>query len=58
MVCFTSLTEEEKEKAASIGVKPYSWDEFLHMVGLLGICRYILLSFQNSQATSVSASRH
>uniref|UniRef100_A0A5B6ZS97 Putative long chain acyl-CoA synthetase 1 n=1 Tax=Davidia involucrata TaxID=16924 RepID=A0A5B6ZS97_DAVIN len=31
MVCFTSLREEDKDKAASIGVKPYSWNEFLHM---------------------------
>lgn len=31
MVCFTSLTEEEKIKAAGIGIKPYSWNEFLHM---------------------------
>ncbi|KAJ1412548.1 Tetratricopeptide-like helical domain superfamily [Sesbania bispinosa] len=31
MVCFTSLTEEEKDKATSIGIKPYSWKEFLHM---------------------------
>ncbi|KAG5514111.1 hypothetical protein RHGRI_035494 [Rhododendron griersonianum] len=31
IVCFTSLTVEEKKKAASIEVKPYSWNEFLHM---------------------------
>ncbi|XP_028796922.1 long chain acyl-CoA synthetase 1 [Neltuma alba] len=31
VVCFTSLTEEEEDKAASIGVKQYSWDEFLDM---------------------------
>ncbi|KAL1339493.1 hypothetical protein AAHE18_U041300 [Arachis hypogaea] len=31
MVCFTSLTEEQKDKAAAIGIKPYSWEEFLHM---------------------------
>ncbi|TKY52437.1 Long chain acyl-CoA synthetase 1 [Spatholobus suberectus] len=31
MVCFTSLTEEEKDKAAAIGIKPYSWDDFLHV---------------------------
>ncbi|KHN14145.1 Long chain acyl-CoA synthetase 1 [Glycine soja] len=31
MVSFTSLTEEEKDKAISIGIKPYSWQEFLHM---------------------------
>ncbi|XP_034691835.1 long chain acyl-CoA synthetase 1 [Vitis riparia] len=31
MVCFTSPTEEQKDKAADIGIKPYSWDEFLHM---------------------------
>ncbi|MED6122217.1 Long-chain-fatty-acid--CoA ligase 2 (Long-chain acyl-CoA synthetase 2) (Fatty acid activator 2) [Stylosanthes scabra] len=30
MVCFTSLTEEQKDKAAAIGIKPYSWEEFLH----------------------------
>ena len=28
------LTQEEKEKAINIGIKPYSWEEFLHMVGL------------------------
>ncbi|KAK2968318.1 hypothetical protein RJ640_021707 [Escallonia rubra] len=31
IVSFTSLTEEEKNKAATIGVKPYTWNEFLHM---------------------------
>ncbi|PNX99167.1 long chain acyl-CoA synthetase 1-like protein, partial [Trifolium pratense] len=31
MVCFTSLTNEEKDKATNIGIKPYSWEEFLHM---------------------------
>jgi long-chain acyl-CoA synthetase len=31
IVCFTSMTEEEKKKASSIEVKPYSWNEFLHM---------------------------
>ncbi|KAH1195705.1 Long chain acyl-CoA synthetase 1 [Glycine max] len=31
MVSFTSLTEEEKDKAIAIGIKPYSWEEFLHM---------------------------
>ncbi|KAG6648036.1 hypothetical protein I3843_07G118500 [Carya illinoinensis] len=31
MVCFTSLAVEEKNKAAGIGTKPFSWDEFLHM---------------------------
>ncbi|KAF7804949.1 long chain acyl-CoA synthetase 1 [Senna tora] len=31
MVCFTSLTEEEKDKAGSIGVQAYSWNEFLNM---------------------------
>ncbi|XP_028771018.1 long chain acyl-CoA synthetase 1-like isoform X2 [Neltuma alba] len=31
MVCFTSLTNEEKDKAASIEIKPYSWAEFLDM---------------------------
>ncbi|KAI4349769.1 hypothetical protein L6164_010326 [Bauhinia variegata] len=31
IVCFTSLTEEEKAKAASIGIKSFSWDEFLRM---------------------------
>lgn len=32
MVCFTSLTEEEKNKAAEIRIKPHSWNEFLNMV--------------------------
>ncbi|KAM6558827.1 hypothetical protein CsatA_028066 [Cannabis sativa] len=31
LVCFTSLTEEEKEKATQIGIKPLSWKEFLDM---------------------------
>ncbi|XP_024020032.1 long chain acyl-CoA synthetase 1 [Morus notabilis] len=31
MVCFTSLTEEQKEKAAQFGIKPFSWHEFLDM---------------------------
>ncbi|RDX61595.1 Long chain acyl-CoA synthetase 1 [Mucuna pruriens] len=31
MVCFASLTEEEKDKASAIGIKPYSWDDFLHL---------------------------
>lgn len=39
IVCFTSLTNEEKSKATSIGIKPYSWEEFLHMVNL--ICQII-----------------
>ncbi|CAK9152867.1 unnamed protein product [Ilex paraguariensis] len=30
IVSFTSMTKEEKDKAASIGIKPYSWNEFLH----------------------------
>ncbi|KAJ8748643.1 hypothetical protein K2173_008088 [Erythroxylum novogranatense] len=29
MVSFTSLTVEEKDKAAEMGIKPYSWEEFL-----------------------------
>lgn len=32
MVCFTSLTEEQKEKAAQFGIKPFSWHEFVDMV--------------------------
>lgn len=31
IVCFTSMKEEEKEKAESMGIKSYSWSEFLHM---------------------------
>ncbi|XP_050367499.1 long chain acyl-CoA synthetase 1-like isoform X2 [Argentina anserina] len=31
MVCFTSFTDEEKDKAAQIGIKPYSWEEFKEM---------------------------
>ncbi|KAI9082687.1 hypothetical protein K1719_035556 [Acacia pycnantha] len=29
MVCFSSLTDKEKDKATSIEIKPYSWTEFL-----------------------------
>uniref|UniRef100_A0A2P2MPE9 Long chain acyl-CoA synthetase 1 protein n=2 Tax=Rhizophora mucronata TaxID=61149 RepID=A0A2P2MPE9_RHIMU len=29
IVCFTSLTKEEKDKAANMGIKSYSWEEFL-----------------------------
>lgn len=32
LVCFTSLQQEEKDKAVSTGIKPYSWNEFLNMV--------------------------
>ncbi|XP_048231197.1 long chain acyl-CoA synthetase 1 isoform X2 [Ricinus communis] len=31
VVCFTSLTEEEKDKAEQIQIKPYSWEEFLRL---------------------------
>ncbi|KAI7982531.1 Long chain acyl-CoA synthetase 1 [Camellia lanceoleosa] len=31
IVCFTSLAEEVKKKAASIEIKSYSWNEFQHM---------------------------
>lgn len=31
IVCFTSFTEEEKQKAGDIGIEAYSWDQFLHM---------------------------
>ncbi|KAM7521389.1 hypothetical protein LguiA_011291 [Lonicera macranthoides] len=31
IVSFTSLTNEEKDKAASMDIKPYSWNEFLNM---------------------------
>ncbi|WVY99190.1 hypothetical protein V8G54_031341 [Vigna mungo] len=31
IVCFTTLTQEEKDKASAIGIKPYSWDEFLNL---------------------------
>ncbi|GMJ01018.1 LONG-CHAIN ACYL-COA SYNTHASE 1, ECERIFERUM 8 [Hibiscus trionum] len=30
-VCFTSLTEEDNAKASQMGIKAYSWTEFLHM---------------------------
>ncbi|KAL1558374.1 Long-chain-fatty-acid--CoA ligase 2 (Long-chain acyl-CoA synthetase 2) (Fatty acid activator 2) [Salvia divinorum] len=30
MVCFTSFTEEQKEKTAAIGIKTYAWNEFLN----------------------------
>ncbi|XP_023756261.1 long chain acyl-CoA synthetase 1 [Lactuca sativa] len=31
IVCFTSMEDEEKEKADSIGIKSFSWNDFLHM---------------------------
>nr|XP_043618685.1 long chain acyl-CoA synthetase 1-like [Erigeron canadensis] len=31
IVCFTSMTEEEKEMADSIGIKSFSWNDFLQM---------------------------
>ncbi|CAL0300203.1 unnamed protein product [Lupinus luteus] len=31
LVSFTTLTEEDKDKAVAIGINPYSWDEFIHM---------------------------
>ncbi|XP_027934376.1 long chain acyl-CoA synthetase 1-like [Vigna unguiculata] len=31
IVCFTTLTQEEKDKASAIGIKPYSWDEFSNL---------------------------
>ncbi|XP_071922604.1 long chain acyl-CoA synthetase 1-like [Coffea arabica] len=31
IVCFTSMTEEEKDGAASIGLKSYSWNDFVRM---------------------------
>ncbi|XVF32926.1 hypothetical protein REPUB_Repub17cG0125100 [Reevesia pubescens] len=31
MVCFTTLTEEDNAKASQMGIKTYSWTEFLHM---------------------------
>ncbi|XP_030549450.1 long chain acyl-CoA synthetase 1-like isoform X2 [Rhodamnia argentea] len=31
IICFTSLAEDEKEKAVRSGTIPYTWDEFLHM---------------------------
>ncbi|VFQ73854.1 unnamed protein product [Cuscuta campestris] len=31
IVCLTSLKKEEKDKAISMGIKPYSWNEFLQM---------------------------
>lgn len=31
IVCFSSMKEEEKDKAGSMGIKSYSWSEFLHM---------------------------
>ncbi|RWR76414.1 long chain aycl-CoA synthetase 1 [Cinnamomum micranthum f. kanehirae] len=31
IVCFSTLTKEEKDSAASFGTKPYSWNEFLQM---------------------------
>lgn len=32
IVCFTLLQQEEKDKAVSMNIKPYSWNEFLNMV--------------------------
>ncbi|KAM1012103.1 hypothetical protein EV2_048455 [Malus domestica] len=31
MVCFSSMTDEEKNKSVQIGIKPYSWNEFTEM---------------------------
>lgn len=31
IVCFTSLAEEQKNKAASLGLKSFSWNDFLDM---------------------------
>ncbi|KAJ7008132.1 hypothetical protein NC653_006983 [Populus alba x Populus x berolinensis] len=31
IVCFTSLTEEEKDRAAQMGIQSYSWEEYLCM---------------------------
>ncbi|KAI3449370.1 hypothetical protein Pfo_006035 [Paulownia fortunei] len=31
IVCFTSLTEEQQDRAATIGIKTCSWSEFLNM---------------------------
>ncbi|PPD89559.1 hypothetical protein GOBAR_DD13509 [Gossypium barbadense] len=31
IVCFTSLAEEDNAKASQMGIKTYSWTEFLHM---------------------------
>ncbi|XP_071738348.1 long chain acyl-CoA synthetase 1-like [Rutidosis leptorrhynchoides] len=31
IVCFTLMTEDEKIKAESMGIKSYAWSEFLHM---------------------------
>ncbi|KAK8636126.1 hypothetical protein V6N13_004835 [Hibiscus sabdariffa] len=30
-VCFTSLTEEDNAKASQMGIKTYSWTQFLHL---------------------------
>jgi hypothetical protein len=42
IVGFTSFTEKEKDEATNIGIKPYSWDEFLHMVGTILYGYYLL----------------
>lgn len=31
IVCFSSMTDEEKNKSVQIGIKPYSWNEFTEM---------------------------
>nr|GEV35037.1 long chain acyl-CoA synthetase 1-like [Tanacetum cinerariifolium] len=31
IVCFTAMEDEEKEKADSMGIKSFSWIDFLHM---------------------------
>ncbi|GMN52267.1 hypothetical protein TIFTF001_021413 [Ficus carica] len=31
VICFSSLTEEQREKAADYGIKPFSWHEFLDL---------------------------
>jgi hypothetical protein len=36
IVGFTSFTEKEKDEATNIGIKPYSWDEFVYLVGIYG----------------------
>lgn len=31
IVCFTLLNDEEKDQSASMGIKPYTWDQFISL---------------------------
>lgn len=38
MVSFTSMTKEQIDAAANLGIKAYSWNEFLQLVSFLRLC--------------------